>query len=118
MATKDVKKGAKLTVALDGDKLGQIVGAMVALIVMALCFYYQKVDGYTAATRVGWAFVLSYASVFFLVRVVLRTTLFEFIEHRNAEWAARRAKQRTSSVQVDEQAPEISEDEPPSDEVI
>lgn len=117
MDKNGAKKGNKLSVTLDGDKLGQIAGATVALVVMAMCFYYQKVDGYTAATRVGWAFVLSYAAVFFLVRVILRTTLFEFIAHRDAELAARRVRRRASTARDEEPEPDVGVVESPEDEV-
>lgn len=84
MASAKPDNKLKRVVALDGDKLGHVVGTVVATAVMALCFFYQEVDGYTAAARVGWAFVLSYGATFFLVRVILRTTLSEFIEQDRA----------------------------------
>ena len=80
MADPRKKRQPKRVVVLDGDKLGLIVGATFATLVMGLCFFLRQVDAHTAAIRVGWAFVLAYGATFFLVRVILRTTLYEFIE--------------------------------------
>ena len=55
------------------------MGVLVALIVMVICFFVQKADGYTTAIRVGWAFVVAYGATFLLIRIVLRVTLFEFV---------------------------------------
>lgn len=74
------QKKIKRVLALDGHRLGLVGGTVLALAVMAACFYVRGVDGLTAATRTGWAFVAGYGAVFFLVRVILRTTLAEFIQ--------------------------------------
>ena len=55
------------------------MGVIVALVVMAICFFVQKADGYTTAIRVGWAFVVAYGATFVLIRIILRVTLFEFV---------------------------------------
>ncbi len=73
------KQPPRRVIVLDGDKLGHVVGAIAATIVMAFCFFYQKVDGYTVAIRAGWAFVICYGATFFLVRVILRITLQEYV---------------------------------------
>ena len=92
MANAKSDNKSKRVVALDGDKLGHVVGTVVATAVMATCFYYQEVDGYTAAVRVGWAFVLSYGATFFLVRVILRTALAEFIEQEQEKKEAQKSR--------------------------
>lgn len=102
MAAKDSDKSVKRSIALDGDKLGHVVGTVVALAVMALCFYVQKVDGFTAAVRVGWAFVIAYGATFFLVRVILRTTLREYVLHEREEKEKRSIRLRTSAEETEE----------------
>lgn len=79
MPKDGIQKQSKRILVLDGDKLGHIVGVLVALVVMAICFFVQKADGYTTAIRVGWAFVVAYGATFVLVRIILRVTLFEFV---------------------------------------
>ncbi len=79
MPIEERKKQSKRVLVLDGDKLGHIMGVLVALIVMVICFFVQKADGYTTAIRVGWAFVVAYGATYLLIRIVLRVTLFEFV---------------------------------------
>lgn len=79
---EETTKSQSQVVALDGDKLGHIAGAVVALVIMAVSFYYREVDAATAFTRVGWAFVLAYGATYFLVRVILRVTLFLVIAEK------------------------------------
>ena len=79
MPNDGIKKQSKRILVLDGDKLGHIMGVLVALVVMAICFFVQKADGYTTAIRVGWAFVVAYGATFVLIRIILRVTLFEFV---------------------------------------
>ena len=78
-------------VALNGNRLGQIGGAVVACVVMAFSFYMREVDAFTAFTRVGWAFVIGYGATFFLVRVILVTTLRQMVEERRRTLEERRA---------------------------
>lgn len=79
------QKKIKRVVALDGHRLGLVGGTALALAVMAACFYLRGVDAVTAATRTGWAFVAGYGAIFFLIRVILRTTLSEFIQHHETK---------------------------------
>ena len=102
MPPKGLKKASGRVVALDGDKLGAVVGAVLAIIVMALCFFMRQVDGFTVATRVGWAFVAGYGATFFLVRFILRTTLIEFVEHQKEKKESRRKLQRGEKGSSDE----------------
>lgn len=74
-----------LVVALDGDKLGQIGGMAMAILVMAVCFFWRETDFATALVRTGWAFIAGYGGIFLFVRVVLRTTLFEMVERERAK---------------------------------
>jgi len=73
------QKKLKRVVALDGHRLGLVNGMAIALVVMAFSFFYQHVEFLTTGIRVGWAFVAAYGATFFLIRVILRTTLFEFL---------------------------------------
>lgn len=89
-------------IALDGDKLGFIAGTAVALIVMLLSFYYQKVDALTTFTRTGWAFVIAYGATFFFTRKVLKETLTLMIENKRAALEEKRTRLREQ--RVEEQA--------------
>lgn len=86
-------------IALDGDKLGHIAGAAVALVVMSLSFFYQEVDGVTAFVRTGWAFVFGYGATFFLVRVILKKTLALMIENKRVALEEKRARLREQRVE-------------------
>lgn len=80
MATKKTKR----VIALDGDKLGMIGGMVGAFIVLILCLLLN-VGTVTLLIRMGWGFVICYGATFFLVRVILRTTLIEMIEQEKLE---------------------------------
>jgi len=69
-------------VALDGDRLGPVVGFVAATVILVVCFFYREVDVPTALIRAGWAFVVGYAVTFVLVRVLLRTALTEFVSEK------------------------------------
>lgn len=74
---KDRKK-ERVVLALDADRLGMVVGALVATIVMAASFLLE-VDAVGVTFRTGVAFIGAYAATFFFVRVVLRATLKELV---------------------------------------
>jgi hypothetical protein len=93
VAETGAKKPRRI-VALNGDKLGLVAGSVVATVVMAQCFFVQHVDGPTAALRVGWAFVIAYGAAFFLVRVILRTTIFEFVIQAREKKAKKRSRDK------------------------
>ena len=76
----NAKKATGRVITLDADRLGHVVGALAALVVLAVCLFYQEVDGWTAALRVAWVFVLGYFGTFVFVRWVLRTALAEYVE--------------------------------------
>lgn len=80
----------KKVIPLDGDKLGMIGGTIGAIIVLFVSLSVHSGDLLTTIIRMGWAFVICYGGTFFLVRMVLRTTLQEMIE---LEKEAKRAKQ-------------------------
>lgn len=104
MATKKNKR----VIALDGDKLGMIGGMVGAFIVLIVCLI-NHVSTITSLTRMGWGFVICYGATFFLVRVILRTTLIEMIEQEKLE-----KKQRKH---VDTEAQEAAtESIPPAEE--
>lgn len=102
---KKKKKKTGRVVALDGDKLGHIVGAGVALVVMALCFFYQKVDGFATALRVGWAFVIAYGTTFFFIRILLRVALFEFVIQKQEKGKTRGGKEEGEEGESETPAP-------------
>jgi len=72
----------KKVIPLDGDKLGMIGGMIGAILVLIMSLYFHRGDIATTLIRVGWAFVICYGATFFLVRVILRTTLQELIEEK------------------------------------
>ena len=81
MATKKTKK----VIALDGDKLGMIGGTLGALIVLCISWFVHSGNISTTLIRMGWSFVICYGATFFLVRMILRTTLMEMIEQEAIE---------------------------------
>ena len=95
-------KKFKRVVALDGHRLGLVNGTAIALVVMAFSFFYQQVEFVTAGIRVGWAFVAAYGATFFLIRVILRTTLFEFITFEQADPKGRSRLGRAEYEEEDE----------------
>jgi hypothetical protein len=95
MALKRKVKSAKNVIPLDGDKLGMIGGMIGAIIVLIMSLFYHNGDITTTLLRVGWAFVICYGATFFLVRMILRTTLQEMVEQQKGEKnAARAAKEK------------------------
>jgi len=95
-------KKFKRVVALDGHRLGLVNGTAIALVVMAFSFFYQQVEFVATGIRVGWAFVAAYGATFFLIRVILRTTLFEFIAFEQADPKGRSRLGRTEYEEEDE----------------
>lgn len=92
MKDRAAKPNDTLVVALDGNKLGQIGGMTLAIVVMAVCFYWRETDASTALIRSGWAFTAGYGGTFLLVRIILRTTLFEMLEQDRAKRSAKGLK--------------------------
>ena len=100
-----------MVIALDGHKLGHIVGALVAFTVLSISLFLRNADGLTTFTRVGWSFVVAYGATYFLVRVILRTTLTLLaLEKQTAlmEKRARHREQRTHG-DVQEASEELEE---------
>ncbi len=82
------------TLALDADKLGAIAGGIVALLVALIQMFFRDADPMTTIVRSGWSFVGAYAAVFFLCRMILRTTLFEMLAEKAAKREAKREHMR------------------------
>lgn len=95
-------KKFKRVVALDGHRLGLISGMAIAVVVMGVSFFYQHAEFLATGIRTGWAFVAGYAATFFLVRVILRTTLFEFLGHERKDTIAPSRLGRTEREEEDE----------------
>ncbi len=93
MATTETGKKS-MVIALDGHKLGHITGAMAGFVVMSLSLYFRNADAFTTFTRVGWTFVVAYGSMFFLVRVILRTTLAQLALEKRVALQEKRERHR------------------------
>lgn len=75
-----------------------MIGGMIgAIIVLIMSIFYHRGDITTTLLRVGWAFVICYGATFFLVRMILRTTLQDMLEQNNA------AKNSSEEETIDEQ---------------
>ncbi len=104
--TGSSKKG--MVIALDGHKLGHIAGAVVGFTVLTLLLLLENTDALTTFKRAGWSFVVSYGATFFLVRVILRTTLTQLaLEKRVAlqekrEWHREQRRQGDATEPTDE----------------
>lgn len=95
MARATKKRPGRL-LALDADRLGLVVGLAAAVVVMVACFYREVPWGATFI-RAGWVFVVAYAAAFFLVRLVLRTTLAEMLHDKKHKRESRRAAERDAA---------------------
>lgn len=111
------KKG--MVIALDGHRLGHIAGAVVGFTVLTLLLVLENADALTTFKRAGWSFVVSYGATFFLVRVILRTTLVQLaLERRVAlqekrEWHREQRRQGdapASTTQAAEAEPALEEE--------
>ena len=81
---KSQKKKPQKIIPLDGDKLGMIGGILGATFVLIIGFFTQTGTMTSTLIRMGWVFIACYGATFFLVRMVLRTTLIEMIEEEKA----------------------------------
>lgn len=108
-----------MVIALDGHKLGHIAGAIVGFTVLALLLVLENADALTTFKRAGWSFVVSYGATFFLIRVILRTTLTQLaLEKRVAlqekrDWHKEQRKQgdsSTSTTEAEETEPTLEEE--------
>ncbi len=77
----DTRKSGRVIV-LDGDKLGHVAGATVALAVVVVQAFYRESGPLTTVTRAAWTFVGVYTAVFFFSRVILRAMLRQMIEEK------------------------------------
>ena len=80
MASKKTRK----IIPLDGDKLGMIGGMVGGTFVLIISILLYPDSIATTLIRVGWAFVICYGATFFLVRMILRTTLIDMVEQEKA----------------------------------
>ena len=81
-----------------------MIGGMIgALIVLCISYFLHAGNLSTTFIRSGWAFVICYGATFFLVRMILRTTLAEMIEQEAAEKLKK--KQAKSSAVKEEETP-------------
>ena len=94
MASKKQKK----IIPLDGDKLGMIGGTVGGTIVLIISFFLHTGNIVTTIIRVGWAFVICYGATFFLVRMILRTTLIDMVDQEKmAKAEAKRLKKEAEN---------------------
>lgn len=110
MEQRRKKSITRKVIPLDGDKLGMIVGLLGAIAVLLIGVFMQRGDFATILIRVGWAFVICYGATFFLVRMILRTTLYEMIEKEKIERDEERARKKDQAkadaeAQAEEQLP-------------
>ncbi len=108
-----------MVIALDGHRLGHIAGAIVGFAVMTLLLALENADALTTFKRAGWSFVVSYGATFFLIRVILRTTLTQLAHEKRAalqekrEWHKEQRRQgdsTTSTTDVEETEPTVEEE--------
>ena len=101
--TGSSKKG--MVIALNGHKLGHIAGAIVAFTVLTLLVALGNADALTTFRRVGWSFVVSYGATFFLVRVILRTTLAQLALDKRMALQEKRERHREQRKRGETPAP-------------
>ncbi len=100
-----------MVIALDGHKLGHITGAIVAFIVLTLLLALGNADAITTFKRVGWSFVVSYGATFFLIRVILRTTLTQLALEKRTALQEKRDRHREQRMRGDASAPSAEAEE-------
>ena len=108
MEESSQKKSTRKVIPLDGDKLGMIVGLMGAIVVLLIGVFAQRGGLSSIIIRTGWTFVICYGATFFLVRMILRTTLQEMIEQEKLEREQERAlkkDQAKAEAEAEEQLP-------------
>lgn len=100
-----------MVIALDGHKLGHIAGALVAFAVLTISLFLRNADALATFTRVGWSFVVAYGATYFLVRVILRTTLALLASEKRTALMEKRARHKEQRTRGEEQetAAEIEE---------
>ncbi|MFP6581068.1 MAG: hypothetical protein VCD00_00775 [Candidatus Hydrogenedentota bacterium] len=108
MDQRRIKTVTKKVIPLDGDKLGMIVGLLGAIAVLLIGIFANRGDLPAILIRAGWTFVICYGATFFLVRMILRTTLQEMIEQEKLEREQERAlkkDQAKAEAEAEEQLP-------------
>ena len=101
-----------MVIALDGHKLGHIVGAIVAFAVLSISLFLRNADGLTTFARVGWSFVVAYGATYFLVRVILRTTLALLALEKQTALMEKRARHKEQRMRGDVQETPADQEEP------
>ena len=104
---KTRKKRPRKVVALDGDKLGMIGGTLGAMLILMIGFFSQTGTVTTTLIRMGWVFVVCYGAIFFLVRMILRTTLREMIEEEKALWRKKKAAAKAANAETAAKAAKV-----------
>ena len=94
MAATGGSSKKSMVIALDGHKLGHIAGAVVAFTVLTLLLVLGNADALTTFRRVGWSFVVSYGATFYLVRVILKTTLTQLALDKRTALQEKRERHR------------------------
>ena len=90
---------------LDSDILGLAAALAVSGIVMALGFFWIHLDFLVVVFRAGLTFVGVYAVVFILVKIILRTTLFEMAEQRKREEEKRKEERAAREASENSEPP-------------
>lgn len=103
--------------ALDGNRLGLVCGAVIATAVMALSFFVQESNWTATAIRVGWSFVIAYALTFLLVNIIVHTQMAEAARQEALE-AAHAADAEALVETARDKGSEAPEDEAESEEPL
>lgn len=86
---------------LDPDLIGLAAGIFFGTVVMTLSFW-QGVDGFEVAFRVSITFLVSYASVFLLIRYILHVALALMIEQKSREEAEEKRAEEAAAAALAE----------------
>ncbi|MFA6242128.1 MAG: hypothetical protein WC655_14430 [Candidatus Hydrogenedentales bacterium] len=74
---KDPLRKARILLRLSADQMGMLAGASVAFVVINICFFVTQVEVMQTFLRTGLAFVVTYASVFLMVKSIQSATRSE-----------------------------------------
>ena len=97
------KKREKKGIIIDPDLMGLAAGLFFGTLVMGLGFW-QNVNGFEIAFRVGVTFVASYVCVFLLTRYILHVALALKIEQKALEEAAQKLEEEAAAAAAMEAA--------------
>ena len=97
------RKSEKKGIIIDPDLMGLAAGIFVGTVVMGLGFW-QNVNGFEVAFRVGLTFLISYACVFLLTRYILHVALALKIEQKTREEAEEKLAEEAAALAATEAA--------------